>query len=388
MKTYILTDYGVKADANYLQTKEIQAVFDLCKKEGGKVVFPRGTYQAASLRMWSNMTLYFASGARLLGSEECDDYEVYEVPPQVELRTDMEMITQYYGTPWKEYRRAMISAYGEENIAIIGEADAMIDGRNCYDPNGEEHYRGPHGIFLTNCKKVTLHGYTIGHSGNFMHQLDKCEHVIMTNVTCLGGSDGIHLHCCNETLIEDCIFHTGDDCIAGINIRNLRVNRCELNTSCNLFRMGGVHIVVENCKMWGPGIYPHRVTIVKNRYEVLPQEAGRHNMIALLDYFASMNYPDIPSRDIVFRNCTVENLDHFLWYHADQKPLQCGTHLTELILENVTFQNQGFPSNVTASEEEPLIIKLKNVQVSYRDGGNTAAGLTDGQDPNTKIVLV
>ncbi|MGM9624941.1 MAG: glycosyl hydrolase family 28 protein, partial [Eubacteriales bacterium] len=376
------------ANVDHFQTEEIQAVFDLCKENGGKVVFPRGTYYAASLRMWSNMTLYFESGARLLGSEECDDYPVYDIPPHVELRTDMEMITQYYGTPWKEYRRAMISAYGEKNIAIIGEKDSMIDGRNCYDPNGEEHYRGPHGIFITNCENVVLHGYTIGHSGNFMHQLDNCRNITMTGVTCLGGSDGIHLHCCENTLIEDCIFHTGDDCIAGINIRNLHVNRCELNTSCNLFRMGGIHILVENCKMWGPGIYPHRVTIVKSRYDVLPQEAGRHNMIALVDYFASTNYPDEPSHDILFRNCTVENLDHLLNYHADQGPLQSGTHLTEMTLENMSFTGQGYSSHVEASAEEPLTLIQKSVCVSFRSDTQTDQGLLDGQDPNTTIVVL
>ncbi|MBQ8576880.1 MAG: hypothetical protein IJ449_02780 [Clostridia bacterium] len=388
MNIYILTDHGVKADVDYLQTKEIQNVFDLCREHGGKVVFPRGTYQAASLRMWSDMTLYFESGSRLLGSEECTDYEVYDVPDGVELRTDMEMITQYYGTPWKEYRRAMISAYGEKNISIIGEEDSFIDGRNCYDPDGEEGYRGPHGIFITNCENVVLHGYTVGHSGNFMHQLDNCKNTKMTNVTCLGGSDGIHLHCCEDTLIEDCVFHTGDDCIAGINVRNLHVNRCELNTSCNLFRMGGVHILVENCRMWGPGIYPHRMTIVKSRDEILPQEAGRHNMITLVDYFASSNYPDEASRDFVFRNVTIENLEHLLWYHADEGPLQTGTHLAEMTLENVTLTGLNYPSPVKASTEEPFTLILKNVQYSFREKALATGGLTDGTDLNTKVIVL
>jgi hypothetical protein len=35
MKKYRLTDYGVKTNCSDLQTKEIQAVLDLCKEEGG-----------------------------------------------------------------------------------------------------------------------------------------------------------------------------------------------------------------------------------------------------------------------------------------------------------------------------------------------------------------
>ena len=77
-------------------------------------------------------------------------------PEGVELRTDMELICEYYKTifdkdPWDTYRRAMISAYGESNIAIIGEEGSVIDGRDCFDPDGEEGFRGPHGIFMTNC---------------------------------------------------------------------------------------------------------------------------------------------------------------------------------------------------------------------------------------------
>ena len=126
---YIITEHGVCADTTALQTKEFQAVLNLCRDGGGTVVVPRGEFRVASLRMWSDTTLILQDGAHLIGSEECEDYEVYDVPDGVELRTDMEMITQYYGTPWDTYRRAMISAYGERNISILGEGDALIDGK-------------------------------------------------------------------------------------------------------------------------------------------------------------------------------------------------------------------------------------------------------------------
>ena len=124
MNRYVITDYGVIPNTDALQTESIQKVLDLCKNGGGTVVIPRGCFCIASLRMWSDTTLYLEAGAELLGSEECTDYEVFPVPEGVELRTDMELITQYYlDKPWQEYRRAMISAYGERNIAIIGEGD-------------------------------------------------------------------------------------------------------------------------------------------------------------------------------------------------------------------------------------------------------------------------
>lgn len=367
-RVYLITDYGARAGEPSLQTARVQAVLDLCREGGGTVVIPAGEFRVASLRMWSDTTIRLLDGARLIGSEDCEDYEVYDVPAGVELRTDMELISQYYeerhpGGPWAEYRRAMISAYGERNIAIIGEGECLIDGKNCYDANGEEGYRGPHGVFFTNCENIELRGYTIGHSGNFMHQLDNCRHTVMREVVCLGGSDGIHLHCCTDTLIEHCRFITGDDCIAGINIRDLIVRDCELNTSCNVTRMGGVHILFERCRMYGPGYYPHRMTVVQGKGNELPREMGRHNMICLVDYFASQNFPDSePSHDIVFRDCTLENFTKLINYHADMPPLQVGTHLAELVLENVEIRGVAHACHVDASPQTPLTIVLRNVR--------------------------
>jgi hypothetical protein len=51
--------------------------------------------------MWSNTTLYLESGAEIYGSDNCDDYEVFPIPEGMEMRSDMEMISQYYGTPWE-----------------------------------------------------------------------------------------------------------------------------------------------------------------------------------------------------------------------------------------------------------------------------------------------
>lgn len=396
MNTYRVTDYGVRTDSAGLQTETIQGVFDLCREGGGVVVFPRGVYRTGGLRMWSDTTLYLEAGAQLVGSDICEDYPVFEVPENVSLRTDMEMITQYYkNRPWKEYRRAVVSVYGGKNIAVIGEEGSVIDGSDCADPQGEEGYRGPHGLFITNVDGLTLSGYTIRDCGNFMHQVDNCRNITMKNVFCEGGSDGIHLHCCVHTLIEDCVFHTGDDCIAGINIEDLTVRRCEINTSCQAFRVGGSHVLVEDCRIWGPGIFAHRVTLirphngtelVRKKENYLPNTMGRHNLICVYLHFASTNYPAAePYHDVVFRRVTVDNADCFLCYHADLDPLENGTHLTELTMEDVTCTNMGGASSVSASKEEPLTVRMKNVTAAFRENA-AAKTLFDGLDPNTVLL--
>ena len=385
MNEYRITEYGVKENSIELQTKEIQAVLDLCKNGGGKVVVPKGKFYLSAVRMWSNTTLYLESGAELIGSENCDDYEIFEVPENVEMRSDMELITQYYGKTWDTYRRAIITAYGEENISIIGEHGSVIDGRNCYDPNGEENYRGPHIIFLTCCKNVLFQGYTARHAGNFMHEANNCRNLQMRRVTCLGGSDGIHLHCTENALIEDCIFKTGDDCIAGINVKDLLVRRCILNTSCNLFRIGGINVCVEDCYAYGPGYYPHRMTVVKGKNNELPREQGRHNTLWLVEYFSSANYLFQPS-DIHFKNCTFENIKGAFFYMADMNPLQCGTRWGKLTLENVTFTDLKETSVPWANESSPLTIELKNVSATFHETSTSTELILLNEKSNAVII--
>ena len=370
MNRYVITDYGVIPNTDALQTEAIQKVLDLCREGGGTVVIPKGCFCAAALRMWSDTTLYLEAGASLLGSEECTDYEVFPVPAGVELRTDMELITQYYlDKPWLEYRRAMISAYGEKNIAIIGEGeDSVIDGRDCFDPDGEEGFRGPHGVFITNCENVVMKNYTIKRNGNFMHQLDNCRNILMENVTCLAGHDGIHLHHCTHTLIRDCRFITGDDCVAGINIKDLTVKNCEINTSCQAFRIGGHDILVEDCHIWGPGYYPHRKTVVQGKGVELPRTEGRHNIHALVYHFASTNFPsEIPYGNYVFRNCLVETVDRLMLYTADGGPLESGAYLSDMTFENVTFKGMLWPAQCVPSTKVPLTVTLKNCSVDFRE---------------------
>ena len=385
MKKYLITDYGVKENCKDLQTAELQTVLDLCKDAGGTVVIPRGRFYVGALRMWSNTTLYLETGAELFGSDDCNDYEVFAIPEGVEMRSDMELITQYYGTPWDTYRRAIITAYGEKNISIIGERDSVIDGADCYDPDGEEHYRGPHAIFFSCCENVHLEGYTVQNSGNFLHEANNCKNLVMRHVTCLAGSDGIHLHCTENALIEECVFKTGDDCIAGINIKNMTVRRCIFNTSCDLFRMGGVGVFVEDCYSYGPGFYPHRMTVVKGKNDYLPRTEGRHNTCYGIVYFASMNYPYLPS-DIHFKNCLFDGLKAVLHDKADGDVLQRGTHLGELTFENVRFMNLHKSSSPVGNEKVPMTIRLKNVSFSFSEDSEDSEPFRIGEHSHVTLI--
>ena len=152
--------------------------------------------------------------------------------------------------------------------------------------------------------------------------------------------------------------------IAGMNMKDVRVRRCLLNTSCNLFRIGGNDISVEECYACGGGYYPHRMTVVRGKNEEFPpREQGRHNTLYLLDYFANANFPEQPS-DIHFKDCVFENIDGVLAYRADSSCIQNGTYLGELTFENVRFTDVKKRSVPVAKREHPLTIVMKNVAFS------------------------
>ena len=336
-----------------LHTPYIQNALDSCAEAGGEVVLSDGQWHIGSLRMYSNTTLRLSSGTELIASDRIEDYEDFHVPSTL----------GYLKSPWmieawhlpKHYIMAPIVSFDAENVAVIGEPGAVIDGSDCYDPEGEEKFRGPMGMVFSKCRNVTLKGYTYRNSANWAHQIDSCTGVHMDGVTVLAGHDGINIHHCVGVVIENCDFRTGDDCIAGYNAQNVIVRNCSLNTSCQSFRIGGKNLLVENCRFWGPGEYPHRVS-------------GRHNTLFAFAYYA-IRYDDITvdSENWVIRNCTMENLDSLFDYRYGADFTHDARPLRDVTFENVTVTGLNKPAIFNPVPGNPLQVTLRNVTMGKRE---------------------
>lgn len=326
MKIFNIADYNVLPNLDKDVTQEIQKVFDMCKEGGGEVIIPKGKYNIASLRLYSNMTLKLQKDSILNGSMQILDYTDYK-----EGTTLGYAYNPYYIEKWnvpEYYNMALLSAFNEKNITIIGEAGSIINGNDCYDKNGEEGFRGPMGIVFSRCENIVLSGYEFINSANWSHQLDSSKKINISNVTITAGHDGVNLHHCSEIVIEDCTFATGDDCVAGYDIENLVVKNSNLNTACNYFRVGGSEILVENCRMVGPGKYPH---LSKNTFYThsilkhysMAEEKNRHNTSITFDccevceidkimnycYGSKENLQDgIAMKMLVFKNCNISKV--------------------------------------------------------------------------------
>ena len=303
----------------------LQEALDRCRDAGGgKVVLQPGVYHTGSIRMYSHTELHLQAGARLKGSEDWQDYR------KQDFRSTMEYIyNEKYIHAWHlsdHYTNALITAADAENVAVTGEEGSVIDGSDCFDPAGEEGFRGPFGIVMCRCREVRLSGYTVENAANWAHQLDSCLNVRMTGVRVRAGHDGINLHHCTNVCLEDCSFETGDDCVAGYDVENLRVTRCGFNTSCNGFRLGGVNVRISECAFAGPGKYPHRIS-------------GRHNMLYAFCYYA---LPDDVNRSESggweISDCSFSDMEGLIYYnhaHADDLGTQSGVPLRSVHFRNI-----------------------------------------------------
>ena len=341
------------ADREDLLTDCIQQALDACREHGGEVTLSDGTWRIGSVRMYSGTTLRLSSGTRLVASANIEDYTDFHVPTTLGYVSDP-WVKKAWNLP-DHYIMAPIVAFGAENVAVIGEPGALIDGSDCYDPQGEEHFRGPMGMVFSRCRNVTLRGYTYQRSANWAHQLDFCTGVRMDHVTVLGGHDGVNIHHCDDVIIEDCDFRTGDDCVAGYDAENVKIRNCSFNTSCSAFRFGGRGLLVENCRFFGPGEYPHRVS-------------GRHNTLTAFLYY-SMRFDSIrrDSGDWVIRNCTVDGVDMLIDYHYGKDFCQEGHPLTDITLENVRVTGLLKPSALAPVAGEPLRVELRDVTMERRE---------------------
>ena len=205
---------------------------------------PEGDYVTGGLRIRSGVRLHLERNAHLIGSKNLDDYLEFlndKIEPikeedktndiwlPLEERLSYNFMTKCAG----KWNNALIRAIDAENIAITGEKDSYIDGKDCFDEKGEENYRGPHAINFHRCKNIKLSGYKIQNSANWAHALFDCENINIEKVVVEAGHDGCHVRNCKNVKIYKSEFYTGDDAIAGFANLNVVVRDCIVNIFVN-----------------------------------------------------------------------------------------------------------------------------------------------------------
>ncbi|MEO5910528.1 MAG: glycoside hydrolase family 28 protein [Pelobium sp.] len=263
-----LTDYGAATDSNTLSTQAfVKAIAACAAKGGGRVMVPNGVYLTGPIHLKSNVNLHLADGAKIKFSRNPKDYL-----PLV--------MTRFEGMELMNYS-PLIYAYEQENIAITG--NGILDGNanNDYwwpwkaakefgwkegmasqqadvklltemnkqqvDPRkrifGEGHYLRPTFIQPYRCKNILIADVKIINAPMWNVSPALSENITIRNLKIIThgpNNDGCDPEACKNVWIKDCLFDTGDDCIAIKSGRN--------EDGRNIAVMAENHII-EDCEM-------------------------------------------------------------------------------------------------------------------------------------------
>lgn len=270
-RQFLITSFGAKTTATAAQNqKAINRVISLVsKKGGGKVIIPKGTWNTGAIELKSHVNLVLEEGATLHFAFEPKLYPL--------VRTSWEGLACWNYSP-------CIYAYKATDIAITGKG--TIDGGGNNDTfwqwNGSPRFGYKEGVTKESQKlgsrskllKMAEDGvpfderkFGMGYGlrpqlVNMVH----CERILVKDVKMINSpfwvihpllsknitvdgvyvwnegpnGDGCDPEACENVLIQNCVFHTGDDCIA---IKSGR------NNDGRLWNQPSKNIIIRNCKM-------------------------------------------------------------------------------------------------------------------------------------------
>ena len=269
-KVYAITSYGAKTTASAAQNqKAINRAISLASKKGGKVVIPAGTWNTGAIELKSGVNLVIEEGATLRFAFEPKLYPL--------VRTSWEGLACWNYSP-------CIYAYQAKDIAITGKG--TIDGGGNNDTwwqwNGNPRFGFKTGVTTESQKLgsrskllkqaedgVAFDERKFGMGQGLRPQLInfvRSERILIKDVKMINSPfwvihpllcknitvDGVYIwnegpngdgcdpEACENVLIQNCIFHTGDDCIA---IKSGR------NNDGRLWNQPSKNIIIRNCKM-------------------------------------------------------------------------------------------------------------------------------------------
>jgi len=329
----------IPPDRNSLLTTLIQRSIDSCSKAGGGTVFfAKGKYLSGGITLRSNVILYLENGALLTGSDKYSDYS----------------------------NDAFI--YGKDISGFRIEGGGTIDGVDCYNPDGEEGFRGPHCIRLVNCNNIVIQGITIQNSANWAINCRHCSDAQIMKVSIRGGHDGIHTRFCSNFTVTGCDVRTGDDSFAGNDNRNFLISDCNVNSSCNGFRMGCIDFTVRHCRIWGPGEFIHKIQ-------------KRNNMLSAFVHFSPKDEtPEKVSGNWRIEDVTIENADNVYVYNYENGLWQTGQPATDIVFVKVTATGILNSFNVIGDSDKHFSLLIKDSSFSFRNEVNDNSLKFEGAD--------
>lgn len=300
-RVFDIRDHGAKAGPGQDNTGAIASAILACHNAGGgRVLVTGGRYISGPIHLRSNVELHLDATATI----------AFLTDPKAYLPA---VFTRWEGMELMGYS-PLIYAHGKTNIAVTGKG--TLDGqgnattwwpwkgnnfssvdwgmpgvptqeaaRNKLMQDMENNvpvaeriyaegaYLRPPFIQPYQCKNVLIEGITITNAPFWLLNPVLCENVTIDGVSLVSlgpNSDGCDPESCKNVVIKNCLFDTGDDCIAiksgrnadgrRINIpsENILISNCQMRNGHGGVVIGseisgGVrNVFVENCTMSSP----------------------------------------------------------------------------------------------------------------------------------------
>lgn len=257
-KEYVLTasKLGITGDGQTLCTAQLQQAIDqIARKGGGRLVLTPGTYATGGLTLRSGVTLRIEQGATLKGSANPYDYQ------RVDADAGASDPNNDNGT------MALLMAKDARGIAI--ESEGIIDGNGLQlalnvdslhhtgerpDPNYNVRRQRPSGemrpklFFFAGCDGVRIAGGSYRNSACWGLSFDLCQNMTIENIDvenrAYWNNDGIDITDCQNVSISHCRVNAADDgiCLKSYHAdaanRNIRITDCEIRSSASAVKFG------------------------------------------------------------------------------------------------------------------------------------------------------
>jgi len=384
-RDFQITDFGAIGDGKTDCKPAFDKAFTACSSAGGgRVVIPAGEwFVGGSIHLKSGVELHLAKGSTVRFSNDPSKFL-----PLV--------LTRFEGNEVMNFSPP-IYANGEDNIAITGSGtfdgqagkkawwDWKISGANESQrlrkmsadgiPAQERKFGADHRL-RTNfvqpygCKNVLIEGVTFVNSPMWILNPVLCQNVTIRGVTVSShgpNNDGCDPESCRDVLIENCIFDTGDDCIAiksgrdadgrriGVPSENIIIRGCQMKDGhggvvLGSEMSGGIrNVFVEDCTMGSPNLdRAIRLKSNSSRGGFLENLFVRNVKVAQVkeavvrinlqyDKDRGEHYP-------VVRNIRLENITS----EKSKRPFYFvglpNSKITNIQVQNCTFQNVSQPS--------------------------------------------
>ncbi len=238
-------DFGAVGDGVADDSAAIQAAIHFLP-EGGRLVFPAGSYLTAPLALKSHITLEFQEGAALLGHPDKARYPVIPGKLQDLVSGEELHFGAFEGNAMTMYQ-ALITAEYAEDITVVGpgRVDGNAQNSDWWKTFREDPIARPRLFFFNRCRNVTVHGLHACNSASWQFHPYFSEDVSFYDVFISApkdspNTDAIDPESCDRVNIIGCRFSVGDDCIA------VKSGKIELGRT---FRRPADHHTVRNCLM-------------------------------------------------------------------------------------------------------------------------------------------